>query len=356
MVAYLVLFGIFAANAVAAASRPFARSGSLFLTALFLTIVIGLRREVGGDWDSYLYLLDRVRYYDLVRALGETDPAYALINWLAAQAGAGIWAVNLVCAAIFTWGLLSFSRQQPNPMLAILVAVPYLIIVVGMGYTRQSAAIGLVMATLALHGRASILRMATYMVLAVAFHKSALVVIPIIAWSYSTNRILSTLLLVALAIFAYYAFVASALDVLFESYVESEYSSSGAAIRVIMNVIPGLIFLGFTSRFAVDRQERRLWFLFSIASFVALAGLIYSPSSTAVDRVALYLIPLQIFVWSRLPAVMGGFRMQSMMAISGIIAYSLAVQVVWFTYGDNTQWWVPYDNFLWPSDVPTRRV
>ena len=33
--------------------------------------------------------------------------------------------------------------------------------------------------------------------------------------------------------------------------------------------------------------------------------LLISPSSTAVDRVALYLIPLQLFVWSRVPISLG---------------------------------------------------
>ena len=36
-----------------------------------------------------------------------------------------------------------FVRRQPMPWLGLLVAIPYLVIVVGMGYSRQAIALGL---------------------------------------------------------------------------------------------------------------------------------------------------------------------------------------------------------------------
>lgn len=43
---------------------------------------------------------------------------------------------------------MRFARSQPDPWLAVLVAVPYLVIVVAMGYSRQAVAIGILLAGL----------------------------------------------------------------------------------------------------------------------------------------------------------------------------------------------------------------
>jgi len=66
------------------------------------------------------------------------------LNWLAAYTQTGIYGVNLVCAAIFMIGLISFSRRQPLPWLALAVSVPFFLIVISMGTTRQATALGFV--------------------------------------------------------------------------------------------------------------------------------------------------------------------------------------------------------------------
>ena len=56
-----------------------------------------------------------------------------------------IGSITNTTAVPFTYGLFRICRQQPNPWLALVVATPFLIIVVGMGYTRQAAAMGFLM-------------------------------------------------------------------------------------------------------------------------------------------------------------------------------------------------------------------
>ncbi|HEU4772057.1 MAG TPA: EpsG family protein, partial [Candidatus Udaeobacter sp.] len=89
--------------------------------ALILVGFIGLRFRVGADWPTYLRFFDYMSAVDLFKAMAMTDPLYGAINWSVEQAGGKIWTVNLVCATIFTYGLVSFSRWQPNPPLAMLV-------------------------------------------------------------------------------------------------------------------------------------------------------------------------------------------------------------------------------------------
>jgi len=180
MLPYFALFGFFAVPAVTTATKAAgARDRGLWLGALVLVLAIGLRLEVGGDWYVYLRLFRGLQTAELGTVLGNSDPAYSLVSWTVAQLGLRIWAVNLVCAAIFTYGLISLARLQPNPWLALLVSVPYLVIVVAMGYTRQSAALGLLMVALSHQVRGNPLRMIVSLLIAAAFHKSAVITIPL---------------------------------------------------------------------------------------------------------------------------------------------------------------------------------
>ena len=84
-------------------------------------------------------------------------------------------------------------------------------------------------------------------------------------------------------------------------YIETGYSSSGAAVRIAMNALPAFLYFVFRSRLKLDDDERRF---LDVLALIALAfvGLLYvSPSSTAVDRMALYIIPIQLLVLGRLP-------------------------------------------------------
>jgi len=347
VLAYWALFGIFGFAAAVTDERKRRPGGIGWIAAgVLLAIVIGLRREVGGDWFKYMTIFERLQHVDLARALQESDPGYTILNLIAGSFGLGLWAVNLACAAIFTVGLLKLCREQPNPVLAVLIGIPYLVIVVAMGYTRQGGALGFVMLALFYYFRGWIGRMALALALAAAFHKSAILVIPLIALAASRRRFLTFLLLGVVAAVAYWLFIQSSVDRLMANYVGARYSSSGAGIRIAMNLVPATIFLLNRHRFTAIREEMRLWTIFSIGSFVALGLLLASPSSTAVDRSSLYLIPLQLFVLSRVPLAFSNQPTPSVFLKIAVIFYSMVVQFIWLNYADNARDWVPYHNYL----------
>jgi hypothetical protein len=110
---------------------------------LLLTLLIGFRYEVGGDWFNYLGHLQAAGYQNVDSAVEKGDPAYRLLNLLAVRLGWGIAGVNLISASLFSAGLVYFCRGLPRPWLALAVAMPYMVTVVAMGYTRQGVALGL---------------------------------------------------------------------------------------------------------------------------------------------------------------------------------------------------------------------
>lgn len=344
MFPYWLLFGFFASGALISTGRQQVDAERtsrplLLLGALLLTLMVGLRYQVGADWDSYRQMFSWTGYVSLDRVLNFGDPGYQLLNWLVHQLGAGLWLVNLIAAAVFTWGLVRFARVQPDPWLAMVIAVPYLVIVVGMGYTRQAMALGVLMAGLSSVVRGgSVLRFAAYALVAAVFHRTAIAVLPLVIFASERNRLLNFVAGLACFALLYDLMLAPSVEGLVRNYIDAEYSSQGAAIRVAMSVLPALLFLLRPSAFDFAPGERRLWRLFSYAALACLAMLLVLPSSTAVDRLALYLLPLQVAVFTRATTI---FTTQGL-GRTLVVLYALAVQFVWLNFATHAQYWVPY--------------
>jgi hypothetical protein len=109
-----------------------------------------------------------------------------------------------------------------------------------------------------------------------------------------------------------------------------------------LNIVPGVIFLLMRKRFAFSNFDGVLWRNFSYAALASLAMLFIVDSSTAVDRLALYLFPLQIAVLARLPSVLSTGAVPSAAAVISVIAYSAAIQFVWLNYAAHSINWLPY--------------
>lgn len=343
MIPYWLLFLYFAAGALV--ERDFdglRRRHPFFLVfgAAIIAFMIGLRYRVGADWFTYVDIFRHARLVSLNGMLDFfSDPAYGLLTWIVAHLGGRIWEVNLACGLIFAWGLQRFARAQANPWLAMVVGVPYLVVVVAMGYSRQAVAIGILMAGLASVIRGgSTLRFAAYVAAAALFHKTAVMVLPLVAFAQERSRMINLVAGLAVTVLFYDLFLSESMNLLYINYIKAEYSSQGAAIRVILNVIPSVIFLINRRRFNFSQVESKLWFYFSIASLSFLALLVAVPSSTAVDRMALYVIPLQIAIWSR---VHMAYNLHTV-GRAATVAFAAAVLFTWLNFAVHSKYWVPY--------------
>lgn len=313
-----------------------------------LLLMIGLRHEVGGDWTTYVEHVKAAQdmswtgALNLDGSLGSlADPAYWLLVKMAAIWG-DVYLVNFVCAMIFTWGLATFCLGQPHPWLAMSIAIPYLVIVVAMGYTRQGVAIGLAMLAIQSLATGGSAKFFLFMILAACFHKSAVILIPLAVFSASRHRWLTLFGVLVVGSLGFVLLLSEALDHLFVNYVEAEYQSSGALIRVLMNAIPATLFLVFYRRIDARPEVKKFWLWMSVSAMILLPVLIVSPSSTAVDRVALYWIPIQIFVLSRLPQIYKEKPKMMAMVRGGCLIYSASVLLVWLTLGVHAYAWLPY--------------
>ena len=346
MAAYWFLFAYFAIGAIIASSfrdETNRRQSVLFTVgALIMTVLIGLRYEVGGDWLTYQFIYERAGPLNFFDALSIGDPGYQALNWLAYQTGGQVWLVNLVCAVLFVWGLNRFCRTQPSPWLSALVAIPYMVIVIAMGYTRQAVALGILMAGIAAFLRgASILRFGAYVFAAALFHKTAVILFPVVALATERNRLVNLAVVAAAGILLYDVFLGNAMDQFVHNYIGTAYSSQGAAIRIAMNMVAAVTFWLTRNKLPLAELERKVWRNFSIASILSLVMLVVSPSSTAVDRLSLYLIPLQVGILGRTPFVFKS-RLSGTVAL---VSYCFIVEFVWLNFAQFASKWVPYQFF-----------
>lgn len=343
MTVYWLMFAVFALGAFltrdkAVPEKEFS-SPLLFVAILLVALMIGLRYQVGGDWENYDYLFDFSEKAGLAYMLSFGDPGYQLLNWAVKSIGAEIWVVNLVCGLIFAAGLKAFVVRQPNPWLGLLIALPYLIIVVAMGYTRQGVAIGAIMGGLASMQRGRpIAIFILFVAFAATFHKSAVLVLPLAIMAGQRTFGLNIIIGIAGLVLLYDVFLAQSVQGFMRNYVETQYASQGAAIRVAMALLPALIFLSSMKRFLLSDGERKLWRNFAIAAIILGILLVLVPSSTAIDRVALYILPLQIVVFTRLSYAFPKFKIAKV----AIVALYFAIQLVWLNYADHSKYWVPY--------------
>ena len=120
-------------------------SNLLTFYAIACTLFIGLRFQVGGDWGVYINNFISANASDYASMMKLTDPGYKTLLIMSANLGLSNLGVNLFAACFFMFGVHKLCKSQPYPWLGYIISFPYLICVVGMGYTRQSIVIGIIL-------------------------------------------------------------------------------------------------------------------------------------------------------------------------------------------------------------------
>ena len=115
---------------------------------------------------------------------------------------------------------------------------------------------------------------------AAAFHKSAIILLPIAALAATRNKYWTAIWVGVVTVLAYGAFLQDSVDRLYVNYIEAEYQSQGAFIRGAMNFLPACIYLLFRKRFLLQPVEANLWRWFSIISIALFVNVVASVATT----------------------------------------------------------------------------
>jgi hypothetical protein len=311
-----------------------------------LVIFIGFRHQVGADWFNYLSHVENQFNIDLSLNYERRGFLYLLIVWFASNIFGGIYFVNLILALIFCYGLYRFAEYlDSNRYSLLMIAFPVLIVIIGLGFSRQSAAVGLFMLALVELLKGNNIKYILLVLMAALFHLSAIILIPIVFLFVVQKKYILYPIIIIVIYFTFNFLFLPNIDYYNDSYIKREYNSSGALIRILLIMLPALIFLKFKIHMVTNVKSLKIWRFFSYAILTSFLLLLLSPSSTSVDRLSFYLIPLQLFVFSnldRLPTKFNGHKLGD----TFVFLFGLIVLSAWILFSDHSKYWMPYDSYL----------
>ena len=316
---------------------------------LFFTV--GLRYEVGGDWGTYL-----VNYRKFsIESLGVEDfiirePGWLFFTYISKLISQNeIWPLNLMCAGIFLIGIESICRSTNRKYLALAICYPILIVLVGMGYTRQSVALGFCFLSLKyLDDNKS--KFLLFTILGFVFHNTS-IIFSFVIYLFTNKNKLPLLKPVILIMVIYLAITYSSLYDYFynmsnEYLYIAGYHALGAIPRGIPIAIAALGFLLIPNYAASSINFNSNVLVLAISIFIVM---IFMGPFTAFDRIFLYFSPIYILFFSNLSVDKKSYS--NFFYELTIYIIFLIYLIIWFSYGVNYSFWEPYDNYLFHLEI-----
>lgn len=346
MIIYWIMYlvpALFSINYIL--NRELKISGLKFLIIAIL-LIIGTR-ENGGDYETYKEAFDLLRGEDLKNSIGKNELIYGTLIWITHYLNFGFEFIIFVTSLIFSISLYKFIEYEPNPSLMLAIAVPYLIIVVAIGYIRQGVSIALIMLALNSIKQKKSFSSLLFILLAGGFHLTSLIGLLLLRHTFQfrqkSKKIIFHVLIILGGSLAIYNILFEEITNYYRNYIDIEhYESSGAIPRLLLNCIAAFAY--FWKRKKWSPIDKNLWGDFSYASIGCLVIGFFS--STAADRLGLYLIPLQMIAFGRLISYETESKKQILYLSGVLFGYGLLLGL-WLNLGSFTEeLWLPYKSSL----------
>jgi hypothetical protein len=320
---------------------------SLLLIGLIYSVLIGLRFQVGMDWNNYVDLYNQKHGWSLSKFAISREPGFGILTWVSIHMGWGPVFINAVSAIVFCWGFFAIANRCKEPWIAITIATPLLVIAFAMSGVRQAIAVGIVFYLIA-HWRNyhTIVRIILVM-LASAFHFSAIFMMIFVALGSRVSDVVR----IGGAIFTV-IFIAGVINFSPESveaysrlYVASggKLTAPGAIYQISPLVGAALIYLVNRGVWTRSNGDEPLNHSLAWTSFAALASILVS--SVGAYRFALYIWPMAMQVYSGVPSTIESAVGRLFYRLV-IVAAAFALLLGWLLLANNSYAWIPYRNWL----------
>mgnify|MGYP006091997197 FL=1 len=321
-----------------------------YVVFLIFIFIIGFRYNVGGDWPQYKHVYTMFsKDFDILNFRIGSDYGYEFLAWFVYQLNFKFYGLNLIISVIFTSSIFYFCYLQPNKWVALVVSYPVIILILGMGFTRQGVAFAmLVFGIIALIKKHHALFFLC-MFISIIFHKSTIIFLPLYFFSFEKIKF-STLIIFSIFLLAAVYLTYEDLYRLYESYVLARFTnaeaggglvSNGVYYRVGLNLIAAIFMLLFRKELTKNIIERRIFVSFALVTIFSI--FLMNDFSVLSDRMNLYLSILQVFVFSRLFYVFKGEKNIKTLNILIFFNYGL-ILTVWLLFAVNSHAWIPYMN------------
>jgi len=313
---------------------------------IIFVLFIGLRHRIGGDWGNYVQKTDLMGQLPFNEAIWVQDPLFSLLSRISFDIGFGVYGTNLVGAVIFCAGLFCYCARQSNRWLALVAAIPFLIVGSVMAASRQGIAIGVVLYVLARWQDFSVSKKWAGIIIAGLFHASAFVLLLLTVVDLKITLIRKGIL--SVFVLAGTLWLMSRTNTGLAQYTElyvlnqSSYAP-GAISHLLLNLVPALAIL-LTAKW----WEKKIpdWVVIRSLCFLALAMALLVPFfSQAVSRMSLYLFPVSITLLAWLPQMARTHSGRALVRLASVASMA-TVLVVWLTFSNQSAVYTPYQNVL----------
>jgi len=330
-------------------------SNSFFILLFsYLLFLIGLRYEIGGDWINYFNNFQAINniffsnYFEQdLGILFKTEPVLVLLNLITPN----IYIFNLSCSFIFLLGLFVLISSFDDKYLSIVIAIPFLILLVALGYQKQSVTLGFLMLSYNFYIRNNFFLFIVFALISCLSHYSASFIIIFILYDLIINKKTKiNLFILILFIIFIIMFIIISFDkinnVLINNYIlEKQRSISNGVIPRLSIQIISIIFFFISYKYWNNRIEIKRIILFNIILTILTLPFV-TLYSNLIDRMLFYFMIIQLMIFGNYRIIL--YNKFYLMFRVSIYTLYLFLTFFWFTFSYFADYWVPYNNILFP--------
>ena len=321
----------------------------LYIFLIYLIIFIGLRHHTGGDWQSHVLQFYKAKTFNFFNFDFRGDYLYDLLNFIISKFIGGLYSVNLILSILLVLSVYIYSSLLPQRFLVLIICFPYIFVVVGMGFVRQGMALSFILISLYFLNKKRFFYYLISFILAVLSHKSIIILFLINLFIFNKN-LLKQIILYILYILIFLILIYSLKDNLYNLYyyyigAGVHLESYGSIFRNLFNTIPVIIFILFFKKFKKINSTNliNIYVFFAIYQIVLLY--LSFEISTFADRMTIYSLPIQLFVYSNLFLI---FDKKYKFFINFLILFLYNIYfLTWINVGIYSHVWFPYKNIIY---------
>tara|TARA_Y100000766_G_scaffold81206_1_gene69142 strand:- start:698 stop:1804 length:1107 start_codon:yes stop_codon:yes gene_type:complete len=333
-----------------------------WLISIIFIFFIGLRHEIGCDWEQYLKMFEK---YESLNLLGIIEKNFfsehkiqELGHVFLTTISKNIYVLNILYSIIFVIPLFYFCSQIKRSYLALLISYPYYIVVIGMGPIRQAACTSLLMLSIILISNKKYVPHFFITISSLLIHQYSiifnfLVLSPyfktIKKLSFSKKNIFLITIILSISLYNF----PSLLHKTYHYFIlYKKISPTGvmiippakSAILIwLMNFLPSFIYISNRNKFNFNNNLKTIFIIFSIFEIFLLP--IIFLNSVIAYRLLIYCFPSSIFISAHL-VDMNLFNLRKDNLINLIICSSFITLLIWLKFAFHSSCWVPYKNIL----------
>ena len=267
-----------------------------------LFLFVAFRYKVGCDWTGYLIIFESAHHEK-----PQSEIAFWELNRLLHYFELDYPYINVIAALGFFAGLHALAKRQPDPLGALILAFPILILELAMSGIRQAIAVGLLCFGYNAFVDKHLVRFVIFVLMATSFHSSAIIFLLLAPFVHGELSIRPAALGGLLALpGAYFLLTSATFELYSQRYVGSGMEAAGAPFRSGLLAITGIGFLWFLApRWKVHSTKD--YKIVKMSSYMMIATFPLSMYSSVMgDRIGLYLYPIQLMILTRLGILIAG--------------------------------------------------